>query len=88
MELAGVVVLKKDLVHAANERGLFACFDEVWSFDRERPTKEVPSEPFLTSDAVNFNEQLPDAMEPYMRETHCVFAFGVWLWPRLRYMGW
>jgi hypothetical protein len=76
LELPGVMVFKKDLVRAAKERGLFACFDEVWLFDRDWPTKEVPAHLFLTSDAVNLNERLPDSLEPYMRETNCVLAFG------------
>jgi hypothetical protein len=76
MELPGVVVFKEDLVRAANERGLPACFGEVLLFDRDRPTKVVPSDLFLTSDAVNFSEQLPDALEPYITETHCLLAFG------------
>ena len=70
------MVYHNDLLRAVNVPGLMAGFDEVWLFDHGRPNKEVPLGIVLTSDAVNFNEQLPEGLETYMRETRCVLALG------------
>jgi tRNA U34 5-methylaminomethyl-2-thiouridine-forming methyltransferase MnmC len=75
LEGTAVLVLPEQLYRAARVP-VFTGFDEVRLFEHERPEKEVPSRLVLTSDAVDFNERLPDALEAYMRETRCVLALG------------